>query len=116
LTRRYQPTTLPGLARAYAAGGFTPDDDVVEATSDSEDDEYAALMTAADLSAERLVGLADGLRRRVVVVLDAGGNKSRPDSRPDILAVHADPVDDADPDDDLAWYATQELDSLLDFS
>jgi hypothetical protein len=30
-----------------------------------------------------------------------------------ILAVHADPVDDADVDDDLAWYASQELDSLL---
>ena len=30
-----------------------------------------------------------------------------------ILAVHADPVDDAGADDDLAWYASQELDSLL---
>jgi hypothetical protein len=103
--RLYQPTTLTRLAEAHAAGGLEPDDDVVQATSDSEEDEYAALMTAADLSAERLAGLPDGLRRRVVVVLEAGGT--------DILAVHADPADDADADDDLAWYATQELDSLL---
>ena len=41
----------------------------------------------------------------MVVVLEVGGTE--------ILAVHADPVDDADPDDDLAWYASQEVDSLL---
>jgi hypothetical protein len=106
--RRYQPTTLRDLATARAGGGpleWEPDDDVVEATSDSEDDEYAALMTAADLSARRLTGLPDGLRRRVVLVLDQGGGV--------VVAVHADPVDDADPDDDLAWYATQEVDALL---
>jgi hypothetical protein len=102
--RRYQPTTLPALTDQLA-GGAALDDDVVVAESDSEDDEYAALMTAADLSAARIVGLADGLRRRVVVVLEQGGTR--------ILAVHADPVDDADADDDLAWYASQELDSLL---
>jgi hypothetical protein len=33
--------------------------------------------------------------------------------QPDVDAVHADPLDDADADDDLAWYASQELDSLL---
>jgi hypothetical protein len=82
-----------------------PDTDAVVSVSESEDDEYAALMTAADLSAARIVGLADGLRRRVVVVLEEGGTR--------ILAVHADPLDDADADDDLAWYASQELDSLL---
>jgi hypothetical protein len=105
MTRLYQPTTLPGLARDLAAGGPMPDEDVVEATTESEDDEYAALMTAADLSAARLGGLPDGQRRRVVVVLQT------PDNR--IMAVHADTEDDADPDDDLGWYATQELDSLL---
>ena len=103
--RVYQPTTLTALAAAYAAGSVQPDTDAVVSDSDSEDDEYAALMTAADLSAARIVGLADGLRRRVVVVLEEGGTR--------ILAVHADPVDDADADDDLAWYASQELDSLL---
>jgi hypothetical protein len=106
--RAYQPATLTELAAAYAAGGMRPDADAVVSESESEEDEYAALMTAADLSAERLTGLPDGLRRRVVVVMEA--------DRTEILAVHADPVDDADPDDDLAWYATQEIDSLLDFS
>ncbi|MBF4766489.1 hypothetical protein ISU10_01755 [Nocardioides agariphilus] len=99
--RRYQPTTLPDLA-----AGVVPDDDAVSAESESEEDEYAALMTAADLSAERLPGLPDGQRRRVVVVFDVGGSQ--------MLAVHADTGDDASPEDDLAWYATQELDSLLD--
>ena len=103
--RVYQPSTLTELGAAYAAGSVRPDADAVVSDSESEDDEYAALMTAADLSAARIVGLADGLRRRVVVVLEEGGTR--------ILAVHADPVDDADADDDLAWYASQELDSLL---
>ena len=103
--RVYQPTTLTELVAAYAAGSVQPDADAVVSDSESEDDEYAALMTAADLSAARLAGLADALRRRVVVVLEEDDTR--------ILAVHADPVDDADVDDDLAWYASQELDSLL---
>ena len=103
--RVYQPSTLTELAAAHAAGSMRPDQDAVVSESEAEDDEYAALMTAADLSASRIAGLADGLRRRVVVVLEEGGTR--------ILAVHADPVDDADADDDLAWYASQELDSLL---
>jgi hypothetical protein len=97
--RRYQPTTLPDLAR-----GVRVDDDVVVAESESEEDEYAALMTAADLSAERVARLPDGRRRRVVAVFDAADTK--------LLAVHADTADDTDADDDLAWYAAQELDSL----
>ena len=100
--RRYQPTTLPDLAH-----GVGLDDDVVVAEGESEEDEYAALMTAADLSAERVAGLPDGQRRRVVAVLDAGGTE--------LLAVHADTTDDADPEDDLAWFAPQELDAVLDF-
>ncbi|MBF4764206.1 hypothetical protein ISU07_13815 [Nocardioides islandensis] len=98
--RRYQPTTLPALA------AVVPDDDVVLAESESEEDEYAALMTAADLSAGRVAGLPDGQRRRVVAVFEAGGSE--------LVAVHADTADDAEPDDDLAWYAAQELDSLTD--
>ncbi len=102
--RRYQPTTLSSLADQLA-GGVVPDDDAVVAEGESEDEEYAALMTAADLSAERLAGLPDGQRRRVVAVFDA--------HRPELGAVHADTADDADADDDLAWYAAQEVDSLL---
>jgi hypothetical protein len=98
--RRYQPTTLPALA------AVVPDDDVVLAESESEEDEYAALMTAADLSAGRVAGLPDGQRRRVVAVFEAGGSE--------LVAVHADTADDAEPDDDLAWYAAQELYSLTD--
>jgi hypothetical protein len=41
-----------------------------------------------------------------VAVFDAGGSE--------LVAVHADTADDAGPDDDLAWYAAQELDSLTD--
>jgi hypothetical protein len=98
--RRYQPATVPALA-----AGVTPDADAVTAASESEDDEYAALMAAADLSAARLVGLPDGQRRRVVVVFEADGAE--------MLAVHADTADDADADEDLCWYATQEIDALL---
>ena len=103
--RVYQPSTLTELAATYAAGSVPPDAEAVVSDSESEDDEYAALMTAADLSSARIFELPDGLRRRVVVVLEEGDTR--------ILAVHADPVDDADADDDLAWYASQELDSLL---
>ena len=77
LMRVYQPTTLAELAAAYAAGSVQPDADAVVSDSESEDDEYAALMTAADLSAARIAGLADGLRRRVVVV--ARGGLTTPD-------------------------------------
>jgi hypothetical protein len=110
--RLYQPSTLAELAAAYAAGEIRPDAEAVVSDSLAEEDEYAALMTAADLSAARLGSLADGLRRRVVVVLEAADETAAVPLR-DVRAVHADTVDDADPDDDLAWWATQELDELL---
>ena len=31
----------------------------------------------------------------------------------DVVALHVDSDDDADPDDDLAWWATQEIGDLL---
>ena len=31
----------------------------------------------------------------------------------DVVAVHVDSSDDADPDDDLAWWATQEIGDLV---
>lgn len=110
--RCYLPTTLAGLAAAYASGTVGPSDDAVVAQSEGEEDEYAALMTAADVSAVLLPGLGEGHRRRVVVVVEA----TTPDEAApwrDVVALHVDPVDDADPDEDLAWYATQEIDSLL---
>ena len=110
--RLYVPTTLADLAAAYAAGSLPADPDAVVSEGDSEEDEYAALMTAADLSAARLGGLADGVRRRVVVVAEAPGDHVAVPLK-DVAAVHADTADDAGPDDDLAWYATQEIPHLL---
>ena len=60
-------------------------------------------------------GLGHGQRRRIVVVTDVVGEPATI-SIADVVAVHADPADlpdDADPDDDLGWYATQEIPDLL---
>ena len=111
MTRRYLPTTLPRLAEQWEAEG--PDvEDAVVAEDDTEETEYAALMTAADASAELLAGLPDGRRRRVVVVVEAASGDG-PATWRDVVAVHVDDHDDADPDDDLAWWATQEIGDLL---
>ena len=111
MTRSYLPTTLPRLAEDWAADGPRVADPVV-AADDSEETEYAALMTAADASAELVSGLADGQRRRVVVVVETA-SADAPVTWRDVVAVHLDDRDDADPDDDLAWWATQEIGDLL---
>ena len=111
MTRSYLPTTLPRLAEDWAADGPRVADPVV-AADDSEETEYAALMTAADVSAELVSGLADGQRRRVVVVVETARAEA-PAAWRDVVAVHVDSADDADPDDDLAWWATQEVGDLL---
>lgn len=114
--RAYQPTTLLDLAAALAAGELPLDADVVVSEGDGETEEYAALMTAADLSAVRVASLGTGLRRRVVVVVDTdAGVVAAEGTVPlrDLAAVHADPVDDADAEEDLAWYAAQEVDDLV---
>ena len=113
MTRLYLPTTLDRLRTAWAAGSFEPQADVVVAEGDDEDSEYAALMTAADASAALLAGAG----RRVVVVAEVAdpAAAARPVPLKRVVALHADPVDrpaGADPDDDLAWYATQEVDLL----
>ena len=62
-------------------------------------------MTAADASA---APRSRGSGRRVVLaadVVDAAGAVPKKAW----AAVHVDTEDDADPDDDLAWYATQEI-------
>ena len=112
--RVYLPTTIALLAEQHAEGAVIVTDDLVVAEDDSEDGEYAALMTAADASAALLAGAG----RRVVVVADL-------DKEPEpgwtvplkrVVAVHADAADrpaDADPDEDLAWFATQEIPDLL---
>lgn len=108
--RRYLPSTLPDLAREWGSQG--PDaTGALQAEDDSEESEYAALMGAADASQSRLDGLADGLRRRVVVVVEAGAPEQP--TWDDVVAVHVDSVDDADPDDELGWWATQEITDLV---
>ena len=111
MTRRYLPTTLPRLADEWAGTGPSSTGEVV-ASDDGEETEYVALMTAADASAELLADLPDGRRRRVVVVAETASADALVTWR-DVVAVHVDDHDDADPDDDLAWWATQEIGDLV---
>jgi hypothetical protein len=85
--RVYLPTTLAGLAAAYAAGAFAPPPlaahavtaDVREwyVTGDLEELEYAALTEAAEASLRALAG-GDGPRRRVVIAADVPDAQVRP--------------------------------------
>jgi hypothetical protein len=112
--RVYIPLTLGGLAAADAEGEVVATDDLVVAVDDTEDEEYAALMTAADASAALLAGPG----RRVVLVaeLDRVPEPGDVIPRKRWVAVHADESDraaDADPDEDLGWFATQEIAHLV---
>ena len=80
----------------------------IVAEDDSEEAEYAALMTAADASAS----LVAGSGRRVVLVADVADAAGAVPKK-SWASVHVDTEDDADPDDDLAWYATQEISDVL---
>jgi hypothetical protein len=111
VTRRYLPSSLPRLAEDWAADGPRVVDPVL-APDDGEESEYVALMTAADASAELVAGLPAGQRRRVVVVAETPADDG-PVRWRDVVAVHVDTDDDADADDDLAWWATQEIGDLL---
>jgi hypothetical protein len=102
---------LSPLAVSGSLPPLDPDRAVV-ATDESEESEYDALVAAADASAGLVAGLADGLRRRVVVVAEVAGEPAAI-GIDDVVAVHADATDDADPDDDLGWYATQEIPGLI---
>ncbi len=109
--RVYLPTTMAGLVRLRDDGSLPASAERYVADGDSEEQEYAALMAAAADSAE-LVG---GAGRRVVVVADVADPDGAVPLR-EVVAVHADPADrpsGADPDEDLAWYATQEIDAVL---
>ena len=114
MTRAYLPLTIASLAEADAAGEVEVTDDVVVAADDSEEQEYAALMTAADLSAELLAGPG----RCVVLVVDLAAEPEAGQRVPRArwAAVHADVEDrpvDADPDDDLGWFGVQEIPHLI---
>jgi hypothetical protein len=116
--RVYVPASLDRLAGWVSSGAVpaatpaaTPGDDVERYVpgEDGEESEYAALMAAATGSRQL------GAERRIVVVAEVPG----PD--PDaafgldrVVAVHADGGPGAGPDDDLAWYAPEELQLLLE--
>ena len=109
--RIYLSTTLGGLARLRDDGELPASADRYVADGEDEEQEYAALVAAAADSAD----LLGGPGRRVVVVADVADPDGVVPLR-DVVAVHADPEDrpaDADPEDDLGWYATQEIDALL---
>lgn len=113
MTRVYVPTTLARLRQHLAANDLGPVPDAVVPQGSDEEDEYAALMTAADASADIL---GDGPGRRVVVVAEVA-DPGAALAWSDVVAVHADAdarPDGADPDDDLAWYAVQEVADLVD--
>ena len=112
MSRAYLPATLEDLLEWHAAGAVPVGPDALVVDVDDEELEYDALMTAAAVSAE----LLDGPGRRVVVVADT--DPAGPDrvAWTDVVAVHADPADrplGADPDEDLAWFATQEIPHLF---
>ncbi|GAB2445895.1 hypothetical protein GCM10027062_28620 [Nocardioides hungaricus] len=112
--RVYLPTTIALLAEQHAAGTIAVTANLVVAEDDSEDAEYAALMTAADASA----ALVAGPGRRVVVVAELDREPEPGWTVPlkRVVAVHADTADrpaDADPDEDLGWFATQEIPHLV---
>lgn len=113
--RLYVPATLDLLARWHATGEVPATDPgalgAFEAPDESEEGEYAALMSAADASAALLAGPG----RRVVLVVEVRSPGGAVRAR-DWQAVHADLADraaDADPDEDLGWFATQEIPDLL---
>jgi hypothetical protein len=112
--RVYVPLTLGGLATADSEGEVIATDEIVVAVDDTEDEEYAALMTAADASATLLAGPG----RRVVLVAELERVPEAGDRIPRKrwVAVHADVADraaDADPDEDLGWFAIQEISHLI---
>ena len=109
--RVYLALTRTGLAELHRSGSLPDTTERVTAPGDDEESEYDALMTAASLSAD--LGGPGG--RRVVVVAEMA-DADGPVAVADVVAVHcdtADRPDGADPDDDLAWFATQEIPDLV---
>lgn len=112
MTRVYLGTTLDVVRALLETGSITPSQEPFVADGDDEAAEYAALMSAADQSAELLAGPG----RRVVLVAEVA-DPAGPVVIGDLSAVHADVADrpaDADPDEDLAWFGVQEIDSLVE--
>jgi hypothetical protein len=111
MTRFYLPATLATLAD-LDGGAVLDTADAFVAADESEEAEYDALVAAAEASAGLVARLADGLRRRVVLVADVAGEPATVGIA-DLVAVHADAADDADPGSDLGWYGVQEIPALM---
>jgi hypothetical protein len=108
VSRIYLPTTLVALAE-HVDHGYVPESvERFVAPGDDEESEYAALLAASE-AAEALL---DGPGRRVVVVADVT-DVDGPVAMELVEAVHVDTDDEHDPDDDLAWFATQEIQYLI---
>ncbi len=123
------PVTSSGLAEVAARRGLTAPltahavtDAVREALADGDVDdwEYAALTAAADAS--DALRVAGDRPRRFVLAVDAESVQPGEGSEvrvlsdvawADIAAAHADTVDHAADDDELAWFARQEIPDLL---
>jgi hypothetical protein len=111
VTRIYLATTIAGVRHLLESGSLSAESEPFEADGEDEAAEYAALMSAADASA----ALLPGPGRRVVLVAEVE-DPSGPVTVADLVAVHADVADrpeGADPDEDLAWFGVQEIDTLV---
>ena len=109
--RVYLPATLAALSDWHAVGEVPADPERIRPAGTEEESEYAALMAAAAASGD----LQPHGGRRVVVVAEPPSAEG-PIRFGDVVAVHCDIDDrppDADPDEDLAWFATQEIPGLL---
>ena len=115
MTRVYVPTTTDGLAAFVRAGAVPSTAERFVPAEESEESEYEALTEAA----ETALGLLEDAGRRVVIVADVP-EEDAAFGLDRIEAVHADTDEldpaTADPADlpDLGWYATQEIDTLLE--
>ena len=108
MTRVYVPTTLAALARYVDNGYITESADRFVAPGEDDESEYAALLAAAEASE----ALLDGPGRRVVVVAEVTYEDGTV-AMEQVVAVHADTDDEHEPDDDLGWFATQEIQYLI---
>ncbi len=112
--RVWVPLTLADLAAHHAAGEVPRGQERLVADED-EESEYAALVEAAALSAALLLEQGDPGGRRVVAVaeLGPGADPDGPIALRHVVAVHADTRAGAGHDEDLGWFAPQEVPALL---
>ncbi len=108
MTRIYLPTTFARLATYVDNGYISESAERFVSPGEDDESEYAALLAAAE-AAEALL---DGPGRRLVVVAEVT-YEDGPVAMEQVVAVHADTDDDHDPDDDLGWFATQEIPYLI---